>query len=145
MELTNEQILLIGKQYFKEGASTTDTTLQAYCDSVRAVITTYGLRAPDLEATPTKPGRFGGEEWAWRMDAYYYGFGATGIAIIDRILSAVACAGKAYHHTDQWTSDCTPYEHLRGETVTDWIQNAADDAAAVLRASSATASDKEGA
>lgn len=40
-----------------------------------------------------------------RMDAYYYGFELTGVGIIDRILSAVASAGKAFHHTDDWTDD----------------------------------------
>ncbi len=38
-----------------------------------------------------------------RMDAYYYGFDATGCIEIDRILSAVASAGKAHHHTEGWT------------------------------------------
>lgn len=68
-----------------------------------------------------------------RMDAYYYGFSHTGVVIIDRILSAVACAGKAYHHTEQWTGDCEPYEDVhRGNSCAAWIQNAAVDAAAEL-------------
>ncbi|CAG9225662.1 hypothetical protein [Burkholderia vietnamiensis] len=88
-----------------------------------------------LEPTPMKnPDEFGWQEPLWRMDAYYYGFSPTGIAIIDRILSAVACAGKSFHHTEDWDNHCTPYEHLRGETVTDWIQNAANDAADALKA-----------
>ena len=65
-----------------------------------------------------------------RLDAYYYGFDPTGNELIDRILSAVACAGKAYHHTEDWheTVD-VPYEDfLRGECPQDWIQNAANDA-----------------
>ena len=69
-----------------------------------------------------------------RMDADYYGFAPTGVEEIDRILSAVACAGKAYHHTDQWGEDIeTPYEpFLRGKSCVDWIQNAANDAATAL-------------
>lgn len=37
-----------------------------------------------------------------RMNAYYFGFNPTGVREIDEILSAVACAGKAYHHTESW-------------------------------------------
>jgi len=69
-----------------------------------------------------------------RLDAYYYGFTPTGNEAIDRILCAVACAGKAYHHTEDWNDDVSgPYEpFLRGKTVAEWIQNAANDAAASL-------------
>jgi hypothetical protein len=68
-----------------------------------------------------------------RMDAYYYGFEPTGVEEIDRILSAVACAGKAYHRTEDWLNECAPYEpFLRGSCPIDWIQNAANDAAAAL-------------
>lgn len=38
-----------------------------------------------------------------RMNAYYYSFSKTGCYGVDRILSAVACAGKAFHNTDCWT------------------------------------------
>ena len=69
----------------------------------------------------------------WRMDAYYFGFFGTGILAVDRILSAVACAGKAYHHTDSWMNDCEPYPHLRGGSPVEWIRNAAHDLAALLR------------
>lgn len=64
------------------------------------------------------------------MDAYYYGFEKTGVEEIDRILSAVACAGKAYHSTSGWWDDCicTPKGH-EGKAPVDWIQNAANDAA----------------
>jgi hypothetical protein len=83
-----------------------------------------------------------------RLDAYYYGFTRTGHEGIDRILSAVACAGKAFHHTNQWTDEVwdgtprdkrpAPYEpFLRGWTPVEWIQNAANDAAALLAAESA--------
>ena len=65
-----------------------------------------------------------------RMNAYYYSFDKTGNLAIDRILSAVACAGKAYHHTDDWNNGCLPYEEChRGATPVEWIQNAAIDAA----------------
>lgn len=72
-----------------------------------------------------------------RMDAYYYSFAPTGELAIDRILSAIACAGKAFHHTDSWTEEAydgsAPEPH-RGATPVEWIQNAADDAAGELRA-----------
>ena len=71
-----------------------------------------------------------------RMDAYYYGFEPTGDEQIDRILSAVACAGKAFHHTESWGEEMTygtpngaPEAFLRGKTPVEWIQNAANDAA----------------
>ena len=68
-----------------------------------------------------------------RMYAYYYGFNPTGVDLIDRILSAVACAGGAYHNTEYWTDPIDPYEDVfRGGTCVEWIQNAADDAAAEL-------------
>jgi hypothetical protein len=72
-----------------------------------------------------------------RMDAYYYGFKPTGVPAIDRILSAVACAGKAYHHTESWSDDDCSYtpEGHTGRTPVAWIQNAANDAANALRAS----------
>lgn len=63
------------------------------------------------------------------MDAYYYSFSQTGVFAIDRILSAVACAGKAFHHTSQWQDECSPYAGHVGVTPIDWIQNAANDAA----------------
>lgn len=68
-----------------------------------------------------------------RMNAYYYSFTPTGLELVDRILSAVACAGKGYHHTEDWNEEddwrdtnCPPF---RGKSYVDWIQNAADDAA----------------
>ena len=64
-----------------------------------------------------------------RMDAYYYGFEPTGVPEIDRILSAVACAGKAYHNTSDWQNGCKPYAGHVGGTPVEWIQNAANDAA----------------
>lgn len=70
-----------------------------------------------------------------RMDAYYYGFKKTSSRAVDVILSAVACAGKAYHHTESWCDDTAPYEHCHsGNTPKEWIQNAANEAAAKLAA-----------
>jgi hypothetical protein len=62
-----------------------------------------------------------------RMSAYYYNFYPTGCYAVDRILSAVACAGKAFHNTDCWTEECAPYDGHVGEMPIDWIQNAAND------------------
>lgn len=79
---------------------------------------------------------------AMRLNAYYYSFEPTGVEAIDRILSAIACAGKAFHLTEDWNDQVydldengqkipNPYEpFLRGWTVVEWIQNAANDAAA---------------
>lgn len=63
-----------------------------------------------------------------RMCAYYYGFDETGCREVDLVLSAVACAGKAYHHTDKWSDpndDGEPSEVER-------IQAAANAAAATI-------------
>lgn len=68
-----------------------------------------------------------------RMNGYYYGFTPTGVREIDLILSAVACAGKAYHHTEAWLDECSPYPHHTGNSPAEWIQNAANEAAKVLR------------
>jgi len=64
-----------------------------------------------------------------RMNAYYFGFDLTGIREIDEILSAVAMAGKGFHHTDSWGDNL---EHLDGKSYTDIIQEAANRAAANL-------------
>lgn len=65
-----------------------------------------------------------------RMEAYYYEFTKTGVPAIDRILSAVACAGKAFHNTSEWCEKVEyPYQGCEGESPIDWIQNAANDAA----------------
>jgi predicted RNase H-like nuclease (RuvC/YqgF family) len=67
-----------------------------------------------------------------RMSAYYFGFEETGDKAIDKILSAVACAGKAYHHTGEWNdgSDYVKFDGHTGGTPVDWIQNAAKEAKA---------------
>lgn len=59
-----------------------------------------------------------------RMGAYYYSFDETKCIEVDRILSAVASAGKAYHHTREWndTDDGEPSQ-------IDHIQDAACGAA----------------
>jgi hypothetical protein len=69
-----------------------------------------------------------------RMAAYYYNFDKTGVPEIDRILSAVACAGKSYHHTEDWNdSPSFVWPGHVGETPVDWIQNAANDAADMIK------------
>lgn len=68
-----------------------------------------------------------------RLDAYYYGFSSTGVDAIDKILSAVACAGKAYHCTKDWHEETEPYEGLSGNTPVEWIQNAANELASGLK------------
>jgi len=69
------------------------------------------------------------------MDGYYIGFDRTGVFEIDLILSAVACAGKAFHHTADWSDDCGVYDdRFRGKSPMDWIQNAAIDAAQAIEA-----------
>jgi len=69
-----------------------------------------------------------------RLNAYYFGFDATGVTEIDNVLSAVACAGKAYHHTEHWNEGLGgTYEPThRGDDPVAWIQNAATDAAALV-------------
>lgn len=89
------------------------------------------------ELTPIHKTESGYTECGYRMSAYYYGFNMTGLNIIDTILSAVACAGKAYHHTDQWTDGDTPgkdyNQRLSGDCPAEWIQNAAMDAEGSIR------------
>lgn len=67
-----------------------------------------------------------------RMSAYYYSFDSTGQREIDLILSAVACAGKAFHHTEGWSEECAPYDGHEGDTPEAWIKNAAQKAAAEI-------------
>lgn len=76
------------------------------------------------------------EQTELRMRAYYYGFEATGDREIDKILSAVARAGKAFHHTESWsdeTYDPVTKEYT-GPSHVDLIQHAADKAAEHHRA-----------
>lgn len=69
------------------------------------------------------------------MNAYHYGFDETGVEAIDRILWAVACAGDAYQHTQYWNEKTSALDGLRGESPVEWIQNAANDAAAQFKKS----------
>ena len=64
-----------------------------------------------------------------RMEAYYYSFDSTGCDPVDKILGAVACAGKSFHHTDDWYEHASPQDDHTGGTPIDWIQNAAIEAA----------------
>ena len=59
-----------------------------------------------------------------RMSSYYYSFQPTGCIHIDQILSAVAVAGKRFHHTEYWedTDEGVP-------SCIDEIQKAANEAA----------------
>lgn len=76
-----------------------------------------------------------------RMDAYYYGFDPTGVDCIDKILSAVACAGKAFQHTRDWNEEGMLRDDHTGDTPVDWIQNAANEAAATIIKSSGVYTD----
>ena len=75
-----------------------------------------------------------------RMDAYYYTFDRTGIAVVDAILSAVAVAGKGSHSTDGWTSN-PGHDYYKGrpwlpdaDCGADLIQATADRSAALILA-----------
>lgn len=72
-----------------------------------------------------------------RLDAYYYGFDPTGVPEIDAILSAVAHAGKGYHHTEMWSDTPGPDEKWArfgpGRSMVDVIQAAANEAARAMR------------
>ena len=70
-----------------------------------------------------------------KMHAYYYGFLETGVYEIDKILSAIACAGKSYHHTEDWNdeewpnNDCWSHYGHSGKSCIEMIENAASEAA----------------
>ena len=72
-----------------------------------------------------------------RMSAYYYEFEPTGVKEVDELLSAVAWAGKAFHHTSQWNDECSNYgpsvDTENGITPVDWIQNAANRCAKQIK------------
>lgn len=69
-----------------------------------------------------------------RMRAYCFSFDATGEQSIDLVLSAVACAGDMYHHTEGWNLQTEAYEPHTGKTPVEWIQRAGDSAARELEA-----------
>ncbi len=74
---------------------------------------------------------------ALRMNAYYYGFTPTGEYAVDKILSAVAHAGKAFHSTEEWSdTDCYKLPDFGGSGCPqEWIQLAAQECAqAIARA-----------
>ena len=62
------------------------------------------------------------------MNAYYYSFEPTRYEPVDRVLSAVAIAGKWAHHTDAWT-DHTPGCWSPVETIQQEATRCADAAA----------------
>lgn len=112
---------------------------RAVAEGMVAAIDAHGAATRELAPTPMTD-----EGCAYRMDAYYYGFVCTGIDAIDLILSAVACAGKAFHNTEDWTENSRPWHgRLRGRNPVEWIQNAAADAAAVLQAAPRNGSTEE--
>ena len=61
------------------------------------------------------------------LNAYYFGFDSTGVPEVDAILSAVAYAGKGYHHTDEWGGGESRFGEDR--PYGDVIQAAANEAA----------------
>lgn len=67
-----------------------------------------------------------------RMDAYYYGFTDQKSPELQLVLSAVACAGKAFHHTEDWNDAASPYEGHEGVTPIEWIERAAEKADTAL-------------
>jgi hypothetical protein len=69
-----------------------------------------------------------------RMNAYYYSFEKTGVVEVDRILSAVAMAGKAYHGTGQWGDETYTEQLNYGGKITpvELIQEMANRAAKVF-------------
>lgn len=79
-------------------------------------------RAEERERIATTPVEVG------RMDAYYYSFERTGVPMIDAILSAVAQAGKSFHHTEVWADD-----QYKSPSCEARIQAAADLAARIAR------------
>lgn len=106
-----------------EAETATESDLIGMCSKMAALLQEL-VDAPEAEPVACD----------LRMDAYYYGFDQTGVPAIDRILSAVACAGKAFHHTSQWQDECSPYVGHVGGTPAEWIQNAANDAARICAA-----------
>jgi len=74
-----------------------------------------------------------------RFDAYYYSFDPTGVDAVDEILSAIAWAGKMYHHTESWSDEDTRWgdPDYSGPSEVDRIQAAANRAADAFAAQSA--------
>ena len=77
------------------------------------------------------------QDGTWFMDAYYYSFEPTGNDAIDALLSEVARAGKAYHHTDNWCEEYDPAfwgEGFDKRSHAQRIQDAANAAADAMLA-----------
>lgn len=66
-----------------------------------------------------------------RMDAYYYGFDLTGCEPIDKILAAVALAGKLMHHTECWGDNL----YFDDPGPVEIIQHFANEAAELMKPS----------
>lgn len=68
------------------------------------------------------------------MRAYYWTFEPTGEICADRILSAVASAGKAAHNTSEWANENDGrYYGQEGARPWEWIENAAKATAQEVR------------
>lgn len=76
------------------------------------------------------------ERVAIDMWGYYLHFEPTGCPEVDRVLSAIGLASKAYHHTEHWNDDLEfDYGPIgKGTACADFIQRAAHDAAARIAA-----------
>ena len=62
------------------------------------------------------------------LSPYYYGFQATGVDCIDRILEAISIAGKAYHNTSEW-GESSEYDNKKSPTFWELIELKAHEAA----------------
>lgn len=67
-----------------------------------------------------------------KIESYWYEFDPTGIDEIDNILNAVALAGRYFHSTEFWNDEATG-DGVVGDTPIEWIQNAANRAAASFK------------
>lgn len=97
-----------------------------------------GCKKPGYEGyvTPDHPA-CGGVHYESRhkglnMKAYHYSFAPTGVIEIDRILSAVASAGRSYHDTYDWNEEYD-YGANKGMSPVDLIQEAANNAAKFIK------------
>lgn len=63
-----------------------------------------------------------------RFDSYYFGLAPTGVVEIDRILAAIALAGRASHHTDGWSEN-----YFDGPSPAERICDAAEAAAKAFK------------
>lgn len=63
------------------------------------------------------------------LRSYYFHFKPTGEPLVDKILEAVSQGGRCFHSTELWQEEYER-EGLEGKSVQEWIQNAANNAAA---------------